>query len=585
MRRLRAAVALPLLLASIVGAAATPSSAEPLPGPIDCPDHLTVDEVKALPKGTELGGFTVSSGVDPEPFTASLLGVMDDAVAPGRSMIVVEASSSVIDDKGIWAGMSGSPVYLSDELVGAVAFGLTFGPSSIAGLTPAEDMFELPGVTPPAPLASLDVPLTRTMERRIAAATSVTTQQVGDSMTRLPVPLAVSGGARVVDRLGAAVRAEGLPLIPYGASSRTTAAEPVDMAAGGSLGAGLSFGDVTVAGVGTTTFVCDGNAVGFGHPMFWTGPASLGATGADTLTIVDGLEGSFKLANLTANVGEVVQDRLAGIVAELGDAPPSALITSDTAAVDTGRTNAGETEVVQQDAFPFIAYLHTAANIDSTFDLIGRGSAELEWTVSGTRRFGEPWTMTRTNRFVSFNDIAFGAVDELLSQLAQLHDNGSERIRFTGLDVETNVREGLHFLRIRDVLSSKNGTRFRDREVMRVRRGQQIWFKIVFDGVNAPAPTDVVVKMRAPGHTRKATVRFKGGAPNQFFGECFFMECGPSLPESSSFDDLLDELSGADRNDQLTTRVMVGSQERRKLRRIMDAVVRGKDRVRLVMVG
>ena len=57
-------------------------------------------------------GWTVSEGRDPEPFDAEVLGVLPDAIAPGRDMIVVDTSSPAITDAGgIWFGMSGSPVY------------------------------------------------------------------------------------------------------------------------------------------------------------------------------------------------------------------------------------------------------------------------------------------------------------------------------------------------------------------------------------------------------------------------------------------------------------------------------------------
>jgi hypothetical protein len=588
MRRRISILTLPFLLASIVGST-SPSAADPLPAPIDCPEYLTVEEVSALPRETELSGFTVASGVDPEGFSASLLGVMDDAIAPGRSMIVIEATGSEIDENGIWAGMSGSPVYHDDKLIGAVAFGLTWGPSNVAGLTPAEDMFELPGAGSPTTTSTTNVALTPSMQRRIASSQGSSTYEGSDSMTQLKLPLAVSGGQRALARLSGAVEKEGLPFLPYLASSSTQSVplEATEAGAGGSLGAGLSFGDITIAAVGTTTFVCDGKAVGFGHPFTWQGRTALGATGADTLKIVgDPQGGSYKLANLTEPIGTVVEDRLAGIVANLGGVPAMASVNSDTTALDLGRTIEGETQVVDQDIFPYLTFIHLLANIDSTFDQISRGSSEVGWTISGTRNGGVPWTLTRSNKYASWYDIAISSVDEIYNQLYSLQTNGFENVKITDVDLTTSVEERVRLYQISKVLSSKNGTTFRDRDTLRVRRGQDVWFKIVFRGISASPPTNTIVKMRVP-RTRygSGTVRFRSGAPRSsyYFDECFFDECGPVEEASTSFDDVLADLAGKSTNDQLIASMEIGSRDREK-RTQLDRVIRGSDKVRLRIV-
>nr|MBA2571157.1 hypothetical protein [Chloroflexota bacterium] len=90
-------------------------------------------------------GWTVVQGFDPSPFRVEILGKLRDGIAPGRDMIIVEVSDVAGRDfidraGGIWRGMSGSPVYIDGELIGAVAYGFSLGPSKIGGVTPAEDM-------------------------------------------------------------------------------------------------------------------------------------------------------------------------------------------------------------------------------------------------------------------------------------------------------------------------------------------------------------------------------------------------------------------------------------------------------------
>ena len=63
------------------------------------------------------------------------------------------------------------------------------------------------------------------------------------------------------------------------------AAGPETIVAGGNLAASVSYGDITQAGVGTATSVCNGKVVGFGHPMAFLGKTTLTMHPADALYI------------------------------------------------------------------------------------------------------------------------------------------------------------------------------------------------------------------------------------------------------------------------------------------------------------
>ena len=142
--RRRGATALSLmLLVSALQVAPVSAGEPPLPG--TCPTLKALSEVNVGDTGN---GWTVERGTERERFRFEVLGIIADGIAPGRDMIIVEVSDVLGNDmiarsRGIWAGMSGSPVYLGDELLGAVAYGFTFGPSTIGGVTPAVDMADV----------------------------------------------------------------------------------------------------------------------------------------------------------------------------------------------------------------------------------------------------------------------------------------------------------------------------------------------------------------------------------------------------------------------------------------------------------
>ena len=62
------------------------------------------------------GEATVVRGVDPRPFAVEVIGKFDDGVLPDHDVILFRASDlpghEFIAKNGIWAGMSGSPVYI-----------------------------------------------------------------------------------------------------------------------------------------------------------------------------------------------------------------------------------------------------------------------------------------------------------------------------------------------------------------------------------------------------------------------------------------------------------------------------------------
>ena len=150
-----------------------------------------------------------------------------------------------------------------------------------------------------------------------------------------------------------------------------------DLVPGGNFAAALSYGDLTSAGVGTTTYVCDGQALAFGHPMLFSGRTSLGAGSADAIAIVPDALGPYKLANVTSPVGTLDQDRLAGIRAVDGE-PPSIPITTAITSLDSDNSHVGETDVVFKEAYPDFAFSHIFSSIDSVFDKIGVGLGVLQ---------------------------------------------------------------------------------------------------------------------------------------------------------------------------------------------------------------
>jgi hypothetical protein len=522
-------------------------------------------------KGMTGTGISVVEGTDPEAFDVEVLGVLQDAIGPGRDIIIANLSGPVIDAAGgLWAGASGSPVYFPDavtgdqELAGAVAYGLAGGQSTLAGLTPAEDMDALLDSGGAGFAAAKTVRVPRTLAARAARVTGLAASSI-QGFVRLKTPLSVSGvNPRTLSRIQEAIERQDLPLIPYAGASVSLAGPgpTVPLAAGESFAAALSLGDVTEAAVGTTTLVCDGRAVAFGHPFTFSGDTTMAARAADTITIVqDPIFGSYKLANIAENAGVVTGDHLAGIVAELGDGPDATPITSQVDDLDTGASRAGETDVVFPDGFPFLVFAHLLSNIDVTIDRIGKGNAEVAYTITGTRADDSPWELVRTNHYASPFDISFESVLEPAITTEILASYRDEGIEITGMDVsQVDVEKTFEQYSLSKVLVW-NGRAYVKRDFIAKRPGQTIRLRAVLTPKHAGGTTQLVdLPLKVPTWVRNGGfIEVQGGLSGGLEIPCFFEgDEGCEDGEGATFDKVLKAFQKQPRNDLVFARLRIG---------------------------
>src|SRR5579872_3703607 len=100
-------------------------------------------------------GRTIFQGDKIDEFQVEILGVLKNAVAPRRDLIVARLSGGPLATTGVISGMSGSPVYIDGKLVGAVSRSFPLSKEPIALITPMEDMLTVePSRAAAAPRAS-----------------------------------------------------------------------------------------------------------------------------------------------------------------------------------------------------------------------------------------------------------------------------------------------------------------------------------------------------------------------------------------------------------------------------------------------
>jgi hypothetical protein len=520
--------------------------------------------------------------------SAEVLGILRDGVGPGRDIIIVNLTGTVVTQAGgLWAGASGSPVFFQDpltgkdKLAGAIAYGLAGGASTLAGLTPAEDMNELLTLGTDVSSASQAVKVPTRLATKIASETGLSMAQLS-TFSRLKTPVSASGLTdRGLQHMQKAIDRQGLPFIPYMGSSASSNPQspPGALRAGDTFAAAMSLGDITVAGVGTTTFVCNGRAVAFGHPFNWTGDTTMAARAGDTITIVsDPVFGSYKLSNIAESVGTLTQDRLAGIVADLGAGPTGSPVTSTVTDLDTGRTRSGRSEAVLPEFLPFLTFEHLFQNVDVTIDRIGPGNAEAAYTIRGTRDGGRTWELMRSTHYASPFDISFDSVAEVSFTAEILQAFEGEEIEVTSIDVPTlEIEKSFEQYQVRSILQW-NGARYVAREFLRGRPGQMLKLRIVLKPAHLAGLKNVDLQLKVPASARRSGwVEVNGGGSTSGIPCFIFDEECEDGPTEQTFDQLLSALQNAPRGDALVARLRLGNGAvRASVTKQQDAVVVGR---------
>src|SRR5262245_13222297 len=259
---------LPLLSLACWMSASAVALAAPKPD-----SYWRVEDIRPGMKGV---GRTVVKGTKVETFQMEVLGMLKNT-SPGRDMVICRLSGLNLEKTGVIAGMSGSPVYIDNKLVGAVAYAWPYGKEPIAGVTPFSQMngfveaFERRDVVEPGKPARVGLrqPLvidgkefdTVTVSQRFDDAKP----SAADGLWMMPLrtPLSAAGFTRnslklLHERCGAF----GMTPMQGGAAPARIAAEEKNapLEPGSPLAVSLIRGDFDLSGIGTVTHV-EGNRV------------------------------------------------------------------------------------------------------------------------------------------------------------------------------------------------------------------------------------------------------------------------------------------------------------------------------------
>jgi len=316
----RASMGLALLglgLFSLAGLFALQGS-EPFPEVATIP----VEEIRAGMRGF---GLSVFKGTVPERFEVEVLGVLQNQ-KPDGSYILARLAGQNLEQSGVIAGMSGSPVYLDGRLAGAVAFSWPFAKEPIAGITPIASMRAIGGGEAPLALGSPGSPSTAAELAEIASG-RIPAARLDETLARFA--RAVSNDGRSALLWGAAgfgadfrsLLARHLPsasvqLAALGGGESATIESALEP--GASVAAVFVDGDLRLAATGTVTDRIGDRLLAFGHSAVGLAEISMPLATSEVVTVLPSALSSFKLANSGPAVGRFERDHTYGSVGRIG---------------------------------------------------------------------------------------------------------------------------------------------------------------------------------------------------------------------------------------------------------------------------
>lgn len=421
-------------------------------------NFMPIEQVKPGMKGY---GMSVFQGTKPERFEVEVLGTLDGFQNPRQSIIIARLSGPLVERTSVFAGMSGSPVYIEGKLVGAVAYAFPFEKEPIAGIQPIRNMIEvieegrkeeprtsqrasfntLIGKASEASAGSLPAQFSAQVGVR-AATNGQLAPFVGQTIMPIATPVTFSGISQsVVDTFGEDLKRLGImPVAGVGGGSSLTPMVPATeetLTPGTSVSVQLVRGDFTIDASGTVTHR-DGNQIyAFGHPWFSSGKASWPMAESSVVTVVPNVNNSFKLAAGGNLVGSISQDRSTGIYGELGDKARMIPVTL-TVHTSHNKTETYKFEVVSDSLLtPLLTKIAMYSAVTATERQVGNQTIKLKGRIAIK---GQP-DILLDNSFSSPNGVALFAVNDIARPLAALFNSGFDALDVQGIEVDMTAAD------------------------------------------------------------------------------------------------------------------------------------------------
>jgi hypothetical protein len=404
---------------------------------------------------------SVFAGSEAQEFGVEILGILPGFTGPRQATIIAKLSGANVDKTGVFAGMSGSPVFIDDRLVGAIAYSFPFSKEPICGITPIQQMIEIFQQGNEKPKRNAEARATSFTELASAewkprlpkpsftstsliapvTAGSPLAPLMGQQIQQIATPVVFSGiSQESLSLFSAELSRSGLlPVSGVGGSAAITPLEPFDantLLPGTSVSVQLVRGDYSIAASGTVTYRDGERIYAFGHPFLGLGGSDMPMTESSVVTVIANSYNSFKLAVPGRMVGSISQDRATGVFGELGHAPTMIPVKIN---LHTSRDRVEQFsyEVVSDE---FLTPLLVNITVYNTIATHERSVGESTIAINGSIVVDGQAPIAVQRRFSSANAAAFAA-GSIATPVQALLGSGFDGVNIKGIVVDIDSSE------------------------------------------------------------------------------------------------------------------------------------------------
>ena len=269
-------------------------------------EPINIFPLKKIKEGSIAKGYTVLKGEEITEFEAEIIGVQKMGLS-NADMIICKLKGKPFDQSGVIAAMSGSPLFIEDKFLGAIAVTWIFAKDPLCAATPAENMIQL------------------------------FTKQVSTSSSPSPLQtISLSDFLENISKLDFSFNKFMEPFeeknFSFVESEQIPFSEQAEIKEGGMIGIQLVSGDLNLTAYGTVSSVKDNKFLAFGHPLLGLGEVDFPVVTAKVSTVMPSNVLSFKISSPKEEIGRMILDTPYGILCEKG-------VKADTIPLEISFTN------------------------------------------------------------------------------------------------------------------------------------------------------------------------------------------------------------------------------------------------------
>lgn len=418
---------------------------------------MPISEIEPGMKGI---GKTVFHGTQIETFQVDIIDIVKGDGGISHFILANLSGDKIKESGGISEGMSGSPVYIDDRLIGAVSFAWEMSEHNLCLVTPIQEMlriFNLPYdnsyITSQEYEINNSLYFTRKKADKIIVKNSVKNSNFSELADREEIifypivsPIIVSGiKGRTFDRLSSSLKKYNLmPIQGTGFNEnidvnfQEVGERPSSkIEAGSAIGIQLARGDVNIISIGTVTYREGDKILALGHPFLKKGEVSFLLSEVYIYHSFPNMVMPFKLGAPLNLVGKIVQDREVGILGILNSYPRIIPLKIQVTNINTELSYQTGVQIINDyDLLESLVSNITVQAIDNALDRIGLGTAQVEIEIKSEREGQE---LFRKNMYYSSDDIAIQVITEIPEIIDLIVNNYFEMVNLTEINIDIKI--------------------------------------------------------------------------------------------------------------------------------------------------